>query len=157
MSVSVGIEDPRQDDVVALVEQLTQTLLELTPAEACHHMSVKEMAGADTTVFVAREAGKAIACGALRLHSSDTGEVKRMFSLPETQGKGVGRRILQKIIAHAEEAGLTSLVLETGWNYEAAIRLYESSGFERCGPVLDYPEHPESVFYKKPLAAVLEM
>ncbi len=157
MSVSVASEDPRQSDVAALVEQLSQTLLALTPAEACHHMSVDEMAEANTTVFVARDAGKAVACGALKQHPDSTGEVKRMFCLPETQGKGVGRKILQEIIARAEQMGLKSLVLETGWNYEAALHLYESSGFERCGPVLDYPDHPESVFYKRPLAAPLEM
>lgn len=61
------------------------------------------------------------------MHSDSVGEVKRLFCLPETQGKGIGRKILEEIVALAEEKGLCSLVLETGWNYEAAIRLYEAA------------------------------
>ncbi len=157
MSVSLGVEDPCQKDVADLIKQLTHALEVLTSPDACHHMSVEEMAQPDTTVFVARADGKAVGCGALKMHSDSVGEVKRLFCLPETQGKGIGRKILEEIVALAEEKGLCSLVLETGWNYEAAIRLYESCGFERCGPVLNYPEHPESVFYQKPLLALTEI
>ncbi|WP_310619528.1 GNAT family N-acetyltransferase [Flexibacterium corallicola] len=157
MGLSIKIEDPLQKDVVALVERLTDELHELTPADACHHLTPEQMKEAGTTVFVARNDGVAVACGALKVHSSAVGEVKRMFTSRQARGLGAGRKILNEITALAKEKGLSELVLETGWNYEAALHLYESEGFTRCGPILDYPEHPESVFYVKPLAATVEI
>jgi putative acetyltransferase len=61
--------------------------------------------------------------------------------------------MLDQILALAIEEGFSEAVLETGVNYDAAKRLYETSGFKVCGPVLDYPEHPESLFYSRRLTA----
>lgn len=61
MSVSLGVEDPCQKDVADLIKQLTHALEALTSPDACHHMSVEEMAQPDTTVFVARPMGKPLA------------------------------------------------------------------------------------------------
>jgi putative acetyltransferase len=117
-------------------------------------MTVEEMAAPDTTVLVARDSGKAIACGALRRHADAIGEVKRMWTNPAYQGMGIGGRILNEIIALARDEGVTKLVLETGDRHPAAWRVYERAGFTRCGPVLDYPDVHWSVFYEKELAKV---
>ena len=53
----------------------------------------------------------------------------------------------------ARSEGLDRLVLETGDRHPEAWRLYERGGFSRCGPVLDYPDSPWSVFYEKSLVA----
>ena len=76
-----------------------------------------------------------------------------MFTRPDWQGQGIGRRILGEIEAVAEREGLETLVLETGDQHPAAWALYEKAGFARCGPVLDYPDSPYSVFYQKQLRA----
>src|SRR5688572_22836143 len=80
----IAVESPLQDDVRALIADLNETLLTLTPAEFCYHMTVDEMAQPDTTVFVARYPGKtgAVACGALRRRAGSVGEVKRMYTVP---------------------------------------------------------------------------
>ena len=77
-----------------------------------------------------------------------------MYTVPSHQGQGIGGRILALIEELAREEGFTHLVLETGHQHDAAWRVYERGGFERCGPVLDYPESEYSVFYEKSLAAV---
>ncbi len=118
-------------------------------------MSVEEMAGPDTTVFVARENGMAVACGALLRHASGVGEVKRMYTLPPHQGRGIGGRILARIEALACAEGLRELVLETGNRHPAAWRVYERAGFVRCGVVLDYPDSEWSVFYRKELESAV--
>ena len=46
---------------------------------------------------------------------------------------------------------MRELVLETGDRHPAAWAVYEKAGFTRCGPVLDYPDSPYSVFYQKQL------
>jgi putative acetyltransferase len=151
LTVTIAVETPLQDDVGGLIAELNATLLALTPPEFCFHMTAEQMAGADTTVFIARDGGAAVACGALRRHAHGVGEVKRMFTRPSHQGRGLGGRIVGHIEALARSEGLTQLVLETGDRHPAAWRVYERAGFTRCGRVLDYPDNAYSVFYQKRL------
>ncbi|MEK1887924.1 MAG: GNAT family N-acetyltransferase [Phyllobacterium sp.] len=155
MAISIAVETPLQDDVRSLVADLNDHLLPLSPVEFQFKMTVEQMAGADTTVFVARdENGLAIGCGALKEHGAGLGEVKRMFTRPTVRGQRVGSALLDAITAMAAEKSLTHLVLETGVGpgFDAAWRLYERSGFTRCGVVLDYPDSEHSAFYEKRLA-----
>ena len=153
MAITVTAETPLQDDVRRLIGELNTTLLALTPPEFCFHMTAEQMAQPDTTVFLAREDGMAVACGALRRHAERTGEVKRMFTRPSHQGRGIGGRILEEIESLARKEGFARLVLETGDRHAAAWRVYERAGFTRCGRILDYPESAYSVFYEKALGA----
>jgi putative acetyltransferase len=156
MAVTIAVESPLQDDVRTLIAALNETLLALTPPEFCSHLTVEQMADADTTVFVARDDGRAVACGALRRHGDGVGEVKRMYTAPSHQGQGIGGRIHALIEVHARDERLTRLVLETGHRHDAAWRVYERGGFARCGPVLDYPPSDYSVFYEKPIVPVYD-
>jgi putative acetyltransferase len=151
MRVTIAAESPLQDEVRDLIAELNAALLALTPPEFCFHMSAEQMAGADTTVFIARDTGRAVACGALRRHAGGVGEVKRMYTRPEAQGRGIGGMIVAEIEALARREGIARLVLETGDRHPAAWRVYERAGFSRCGPVLDYPDSAWSVFYEKRL------
>ena len=135
MTVSIALESPLQDDVRALVAELNATLLELTPPEFAFHLTVEQMSAPDTSVFIARDGGAAVACGALKRHA----------------GGKIGALIVERIDALARAEGLERLVLETGDRHPAAWTVYERAGFTRCGPVLDYPESKWSVFYEKPL------
>lgn len=155
MAISVAIETPLQDDVRSLVSDLNDYLLPLSPVEFQFKMTVEQMAGDDTTVFVARdENGTAVGCGALKDHGGGVGEVKRMFTRPTVRGQRIGSALLDAITALAKDKGVTRLVLETGntTGFESAWRLYERSGFSRCGVLLDYPDSEHSAFYEKRLA-----
>lgn len=147
MAVTIAAENPLQDDVRMLIDGLDAHLAALN--DEGYHMTVVELAQPNVSVFVARDDRKAIACGALCRHDGGIGELKRMFTVPEYQGKGIGGAILNEIIARARTDGLKRVVLETGTRQHAAWHLYEKSGFRRCGPVLDYPDVPWSVFYEK--------
>ena len=149
MSVTINVETPLQDEVRTLVSELNAVLLELTPPEHCHHLTVEQMADADTTVFIARVDGVAVACGALKRHAGGIGEVKRMYTRPTHRGRKIGEQIVSCIEAMARTEGLKRLVLETGDRHYAAWKVYERSGFTRCGPVLDYADVKWSVFYDK--------
>jgi putative acetyltransferase len=152
MSVTIAVETPLSDDVRRLVAALNETTLKLTPREFTHHLTVEQMAGPDMTVFVARDDGKAVAMGSLRRHPGGIGEVKRMYTMPEYQGQGIGKRILTEIEALARREGLGALALETGNNFDAALHLYRRAGFETCGPLLDYPASPYTAFFQKSLS-----
>lgn len=151
MAIKIEQENPLREDVRVLIAELNETLLALTPPDYCFHMTADEMAQADTTVFVARADGEAVACGALRRHDHGVGEVKRMYTRPEWRGQKVGKQILDHIEQLARHETLNRLVLETGTQHPAAWRVYERAGFARCGAVLDYPDSSHSVFYEKRL------
>lgn len=63
MAVTIMAESPLQDDVRELIAALNAHLLELTPPEFCSHLTVEQMADAETTVFIAREEGNAVPVG----------------------------------------------------------------------------------------------
>ncbi|HEY4168905.1 MAG TPA: GNAT family N-acetyltransferase [Reyranella sp.] len=154
MEFRVEQENPLQPAIRQMIEELNAYLLTLTPPEACSHMTAEQMANPATTVFIARlPDGSAVGMGALRREGGGVAEVKRMFTRPEARGQHVGSAILDRIIDLAGREGIERLVLETGDRHPEAWRLYESRGFTRCGPVLDYPDSKWSVFYEKSLAA----
>lgn len=154
MAIAIAAETSLQDDVRRLVAALNAHLIPLTPREFQFQMTVEQMAGADTTVFIARdEVGAAVGCGALKVHDAATGEVKRMFTVPQERGRGIGSALLAAILELARRHKLSRLVLETGSvaAFADAWRLYERAGFTRCGAVLDYPDSGWSTFYEKQL------
>lgn len=152
MAIEIAVETPLQDDVRSLVSELNEALMALTPREFCHHLTVEQMADGSTTVFVARDDGEAVGCGALKRHDDRIGEVKRMYTRPSHRGRKIGALIVGQVEAMARQEGLGQLVLETGDRHPAAWTVYERAGFRRCGPILDYPDTQWSVFYEKKLA-----
>lgn len=159
-AISIAVENPRQDDIRSLVEALDAHLAPLAPAEFNFGLDIEEMAGEDTTVFVARNVdGTAVGVGALKqigvFQALRLGEIKRMYTAPAVRGQRVGSALLDAIEAEANRLGIERLVLETGvgeW-LAAAVRLYENHGFTECGAVLDYPETEYSRFFEKKLSA----
>lgn len=57
-------------------------------------------------------------------------ELKRMFVLPEYQGKGCGRYLLEYAIAYAREQQYNKICLDTRKQFSAAQHLYRSCGFQ---------------------------
>lgn len=152
MSVTIAVETPLQDDVRELVRQLNAHLNPLTPPEFQFQMTVEQMAGPATTVFVARnELSKAVGMGALKVESAEMAEVKRMYTVPAVRGQRVGSALLDRITELARDKGIRHLMLETGSvaGFEPAHRLYSNAGFTRCGAFLDYPDSPYSAFFEK--------
>jgi putative acetyltransferase len=156
VSFTIAVETPLQDDVRALVAALNEWALAQTPREFTHHMTVEQMAEPDTTVFIARDdAGAVIGMGALKRHSAELGEVKRMFTRPAVRGGGLAGEIVANIEALARREGLARLALETGAveSFAPAWRVYERAGFKRCGAFLDYPaDSPHNIYYEKLIA-----
>jgi putative acetyltransferase len=148
--VTIAVERPEREDVLALLQMLCAWSAGLYPPESCHGLDLEAHRRPDVTLFVARKAGVALGCGAYRLPGDGSAEVKSMFVLPEARGRGVGRAILGEI-EQAVRGRVMTLRLETGIKQDAAIRLYERAGFRRRGPFGSYREDPLSVFMEKTL------
>lgn len=57
-------------------------------------------------------------------------ELKRMFVLPEYQGRGYGRLLLVHAINYAREQQYKKICLDTRKQFSAAQHLYRSNGFQ---------------------------
>ena len=148
--VTIEPERPVRPDVEALLREARVLLDGLYPPESCHGLDLRAYERPEVTLFVAREGGVAIGCGAWQLHGDGSAEVKSMFVAEDARGRGIGRALLAAI--EAELRGRVSILrLETGIKQLAAIRLYEAAGFRRRGPFGSYRDDPLSVFMEKPL------
>lgn len=156
--VAIAAETPLQDDVRAMVAELNDYMIPLTPREFQFQLTVEQMAEPGVTVFVARDSsGRAVGMASLKEHGVVDGvvlgEVKRMYTVPAVRGKRVGSALLRQVEALARDRNIIRLVLETGEapGFEPAWRIYERGGFTQCGAVLDYPDSGWSRFYEKML------
>jgi ribosomal-protein-alanine N-acetyltransferase len=71
-------------------------------------------------------------------------DVQTIAVAPQAQGQGLGRILLDALIAAAESRSATSLLLEVRANNEPAIGLYTRRGFERIAVRRRYYQ-PEDV------------
>jgi putative acetyltransferase len=62
---------------------------------------------------------------------ADTCELRKMYFLPEARGIGAGTAMMRRCLEAARDAGFTRCYLETLAGMDAAMRLYERSGFQR--------------------------
>jgi len=68
-----------------------------------------------------------------RAKNRHKGTVIGMYVTPEVGGQGVGRALLQALIAHARSEGIASLVLTVTEGNAHAQRLYAGAGFRSFG------------------------
>jgi putative acetyltransferase len=85
-------------------------------------------------ILIAVLQGQTVGCCALLAMEPGEFEVAKMAVMETFQGAGIGRRLLQTVIASARASGATRLYLETNRKLEPAIRLYESVGFRHLPP-----------------------
>jgi GNAT superfamily N-acetyltransferase len=80
-------------------------------------------------LWLARAGDEGIGCVALRPLDTGTAEVKRMYVTPAWRGRGVGRALLESLLAAARKRGYATLRLGTLDDMLAAQALYQSLGF----------------------------
>lgn len=85
--------------------------------------------------YVATDAaGRIVGTAALERTGPASGEVRKMFLLPEARGNGIGRALLDAVLTAARARRLGRLTLHTRHRYDRAIRMYERAGFRLVGP-----------------------
>ena len=88
----------------------------------------------DGRLLLADAEGEAVGCGAVRMIAPSIAEIKRMYLRPEARGRGIGRALLEELLATARGFGCREARLDTGWFMTDAHRLYRAAGFEDCAP-----------------------
>lgn len=85
-------------------------------------------------ILMARLDGNTVGCCALLALPDGSFEVAKMAVDEKLQGRGIGRLLLEHVIAFAREHSIARLYLETNNTLENAIHLYESVGFRHIPP-----------------------
>lgn len=101
--------------------------------------------------LILRIDGEAVACGGVARYDDTTGEIRRMYVVPEARGRGLSRRVLEALEEEARTLGYAFVRLETGNLQAAAVALYVSAGFQpipRYGP---FANDAKSVCFEKRL------
>ena len=79
-------------------------------------------------------------CAALKLHNdTQIAEVKRMWVAADVRGRGLGRRLLERLSAEAASRGMPILRLETNRSLFEAKRRYQRAGFVEVEPFNNEP------------------
>jgi putative acetyltransferase len=82
-------------------------------------------------VFVVAEIGvEIVGAGGLILEEDGVGRIVRVSVAGDHRRKGIGRALVNHLIAAAENRGLEKILVETNNDWFPAIRLYQSCGFE---------------------------
>jgi putative acetyltransferase len=144
----IEIDDPARPDVYALLDEHLRNMHELSPPESVHALDVSGLQSPDVTFWSVREGSLLLGCGAIKELGPEHGEIKSMRTPAALRGRSAGRAVLNHILVEARQRGYKRLSLETGpaETFNAAHRLYESVGFQHCGPFGDYKLDPYSVF-----------
>ncbi|HVW22852.1 MAG TPA: GNAT family N-acetyltransferase [Opitutaceae bacterium] len=133
---------------------LRQCRAETAPGSA-HALDLEGLRAPGISFWTAWEADLLVGTGALQRLSAEHGEVKSMHTAPAARRRGIGRAMLDHLVAVARGQGMTRLSLETGSRdyFKPAHALYLSRGFVDCPPFADYVPDPNSRFLTLDLRA----
>lgn len=139
----------------ALIMELEAYLAGLYLPEQLHGWKYERLLEPDVKFFLAKRGARAVGCGGIALFD-EFAEVKRMFTVPEARGQGVGQAIMARLEEAARAAGKTWLLLETGEGQGESMRFFEEYGFHPRGYFGQYADMKPltlatSRFYQKRL------
>jgi ribosomal protein S18 acetylase RimI-like enzyme len=81
--------------------------------------------------YVLKENGKPLGFIGLELLTTKKNEIKiqKIYVLPDAQGKGVGRKLIEKAIEIAQESGIENVILNVN-RFNKAVSFYQKIGFK---------------------------
>jgi GNAT superfamily N-acetyltransferase len=94
-------------------------------------------------LLLARYSGHAAGCVALRKLEAGICEMKRLYVRPDIRGLGLGRMLVERVIAEARALGYERMRLDTiASAMKDAVALYRRMGFQEIAPYSAIPnEH----------------
>jgi GNAT superfamily N-acetyltransferase len=98
-------------------------------------------------LVMALQDGEPAGCAALRQLDTDRCEAKRLYVRPAFRGYGLGRTLLDWVIAEARRIGYRELLGDTMPVMRQALEMYRRMGFELTGPYDGNPT-PGAIFLR---------
>lgn len=93
----------------------------------------------DGRLLVAERDGQIVGCIAFRKVDERICEMKRLYVRPQERGRGIGRRLSERLLAEARDAGYSEMRLDVLEEFERARALYTTLGFEPAEPIAFNP------------------
>jgi len=139
---------PDNQDFIDLVKYLDADLAE---RDGNDHSFYAQFNKIDKIKYalVVYEDDKPIGCGAIKEYAQNTMEIKRMYTLPESRGKGIATKVLTELEIWATELSYEKCVLETGKKQPEAIGLYKKNGYKLIPNYGQYAEIENSLCFEK--------
>jgi putative acetyltransferase len=146
MDLVIAVDDPRNDDVRTLLDRHLAFAREITPPDHVHAMEVDDLLARAVTFFSARREGVLLGVGALKRLDATLAELKSMHTSEAARGQGIGRAMVDHVLAVAADQSYQRVCLETGTMdaFAPARSLYTKVGFEPCAPFGEYTVNPYS-------------
>lgn len=151
MTFSVKRTTSSDPDFIALVKLLDAELAKIDGDEHGFYAQYNKIDKINHVVLV-YDNDIAVACGAIKAYTTNTMEVKRMFTQPNYRGKGAASLLLQHLETWAHELNFLKCVLETGKRQPDAIALYQKNGYHIIPNYGQYEGIDNSVCFEKILA-----
>ena len=131
MSLQIETAELSSPQVQALILALNAELEGRYPELGANHfrLDAEDLSPGRGALFMAYLDGQPVGCGAVRRIGDGEAEVKRMYTVPQARGKGIGSAILSAIEREARKLGVGRIVLETGVRQPEALALYRRMGF----------------------------
>ncbi len=147
MTLTFAVEDPTAADVSALLEAHLAFARAVTPPEGVFALDASGLTTPSVTLFGARLEGRLVGVGALSMLTPEHAELKSMHTAAPRRGGGIGRAMVEYLVAEARRRGCTRVSLETGTMdaFAPARRLYQRCGFVVCEPFGPYVDSDTSV------------
>lgn len=150
----IEVDDPLRDDVRALLEAHLAFARGVTPAEHVYALDLDGLLDPAIAFYSVRLDGELLGVGALKDLESGHAELKSMHTAAAARRRGVGRALVDHLVAVAAARGIRRVSLETGTGpaFEPARSLYRGAGFVPCGPFGGYTPSPDNTFMTRLLA-----
>ena len=126
------------DDAV----RLAQAEAESTAHAWSSMMYTSSLDSPQDTVWLMQAGGKLLG-GAVLMQVLDEAHLQNFFVHAPHQGKGLGRVLLQHLLAQARQHGASCMFLEVRESNVAARQLYQRAGFEGYYRRKDYYRHAD--------------
>ena len=110
----IEVDDPRRDDVRSLLEQHLTFARGVTPPEDVHALDLDGLLEPAITFFSLRVDDELLGVGAIKQLDTDHAELKSMRTAMAARRRGVGRAIVDHLLAVAAMRGFRRVSLETG-------------------------------------------
>jgi putative acetyltransferase len=144
----ITVDDPGEPDVRELLERHLAFARAHTPPRDVHALDGAALLDPAVTFFSFRRDGELLGVAALRQLDEGHAELKSMHTVDAARGGGIGRAMVDHLVAVARDRGVRRLSLETGTDpaFGPARSLYAGAGFTPCQAFGDYGPSPSNTF-----------
>jgi len=140
MDLVIAQEDPRSEDVRALLERHHAFGRDVVPPEEVFALDIDGLLDPAVTFFTARVDGVLVGMGAIKDLGGSHGELKSMHTVEAVRDQGIGGALVRRLLSIAVERNYTRVSIETGKQdiFAPARAMYAKAGFVHCPPFGDY-------------------